>query len=81
MYKQKISFFLFVLALLLLNQVSFATRSGSSYRQTRPVGKRGSTHGRFLKVCNNCRLSPEQIFLFLSFYHFLFSFILSALVE
>ena len=75
MYKQRISFFLFVFALLLLNQVS-SERWGPPYQQQPPYGKRGHIRGRFLKVCNNCRLSPEQIFLFLSLYHwFVFIYI------
>ena len=74
MYKQRISFFVFVFTLLLLNQVS-SERWGPPYRQ-QPYGKRGHIRGRFLKVCNNCRLSPEQIFLFLSLYHwFVFIYI------
>ena len=63
MYKQRISFFVFVFALLLINQVSFAR---GSFRQMPPVGKRGSTYRRFVKVCNNCCLSTKQIFIFLA---------------
>ena len=70
MYKQRISFIVFVFTLLLLNQVSFA-RLGPPYKPPVEFGKRGSIRGRFFKVCNNCRHSPEQIFLFLSLYHWL----------
>ena len=59
---------MFVFALLLLNQVSLAARWGPAYRQMPPFGKRGSIRGRFLKVCNNCRLSPEQIFILILFF-------------
>ena len=62
MYKQRISFFVFVFALLLINQVRFAR----SFRRTPPFGKRGSTYRRFVKVCNNCCLSTKQIFIFLA---------------
>ena len=65
MYKQRISFFVFVFALLLLHQVSCAERR--RYQPLRPYGKRSFTRGRFLKVwCNGFAFLLNRFSFFLA---------------